>query len=266
MSVATVPAILLRTSPFSETSLILRFLTPDYGVVSVLARGVRTGASKGRSSLEIFQRGELTFAYTEGKDLHGFREFEPLGSPRGLASDLLRLSGASFLAEILLAHMEEAPNEALFLDFVEGVDRIAEGPSRDLPGCILAQAWAMLSDFGFPPSLDACLECGGPLPGNGLARFDRLAGGVRCASCASAGGGPRLGPQALSDLRSLVAGVPPSGLQGAEAHLAFVERYALHHLAMRHPFRSTPLLRAQLRTPEGRDPNPGREEYNAEEG
>jgi DNA repair protein RecO (recombination protein O) len=266
MSVVTVPAILLRTHPYSESSLILRFLTPDFGVTSVLARGIRSGASKGRAALEIFQRGALTFAYAEGKDLHGFREFEASGSPRGLGSDLLRLSGASFLAEILLAHAEEAANEGLFFDFVEGVERIADGPATEVPGWILAQAWVMLSDFGFPPSLEACLQCGGELPGNGFARFDRLAGGVRCASCASAGGGPRLGPKALSDLRALVAGVPPTELEGAEAHLAFVERYALHHLGMRHPFRSTPLLRAQLRPGAAGDPKPGGAEYNAQEG
>jgi DNA repair protein RecO (recombination protein O) len=256
MSLVTVPAVLLRSHPYSESSLVLRFLTPDHGIVSVLAKGVRKRSSRGETPLETFQRGALTFLHREERDLHGFRDFKAASSSRPLAGDLLRFSGASFLAELVLSHILQEANPALFEHLVSLLERLGAAPVGELSGLVLSGAWTLLLDFGFPPSLDTCLGCGRPLPGPGFARFDVAGGGLRCGACSTEGTGPRLGPEAQAALRAMVAGAPPSELRGAPAHLSLVERYALHHLDGRRPFHATTLLRSVLRKveAEGREP------------
>ncbi len=251
MSLVTVPAVLLRSHPYSESSLILRFLTPEFGVVSVLARGVRRRSSRGEAPMETFQRGLLTFHHRDDRDLHGFRDFQPHSSPRVLAADLLRFSGASFLAELVLTHALQGQNIDLHRRVVGLLERLESGPAQGLAGAILGGAWSLLVEFGFPPSVEACLGCGAPLPGEGLGRFDLEGGGIRCSACADRGVGPRMGPEAQSVLRQFLSGRPPLHLRGGVAHLSLVERYALHHLGGRRPFQTTPLLRDALGRLEG---------------
>ncbi len=246
MSVVTVPAVLLRSYPYSESSLVLRFLTPEHGVVSALAKGVRRRSSRGETPMETFQRGSLTFLYREERELHGFRDFQSPISSRPLAGDLLRFSGASFLAELVLTHTMQEANSRLFTHLVGLLDRIETEARAELPGVILSGAWTLLLDFGFPPALAECLDCGEELPGEGMGRFDVEGGGIRCGVCARGGEGPRIGPEAQVDLRRLVSGTPSGPLRGAAAHLSLVERYALYHLAGRRPFHATTLLRTSL--------------------
>jgi DNA repair protein RecO (recombination protein O) len=196
--------------------------------------------------METFQRGSLTFLYREERDLHGFRDFQSPITSRPLAADLLRFSGASFLAELVLTHTMQEANPRLFAHLVELLDRIESESREELPGVILSGAWTLLLDFGFPPFLAECLHCGEALPGDGMGRFDVEGGGIRCGACARGGEGPRIGPEAQEDLRRLVAGDPPGPLRGAPAHLSLVERYALYHLAGRRPFHATTLLRSSL--------------------
>ncbi len=272
MSVRTTPAVLLRAHPWSESSHVLRFLTPGLGVVGVVARGVRSRSSKGGAPLETFARGELTLDFRPERELHGYRDFVPgPGNPRGLGRALLALSGASYLAELVLAHALEEGHPALHERFVEAISALEEAEARALPGIFLAAGWGILDDFGFPPRLDACVRCGGDPgggggagagpgenpggdpdgageadPGTALARFDFEAGGLLCPVCAGPRSGARLGPGARADLGRLAAGEPVGALRGALQHFGFLDHYARLHLGLDRPLKSEPLVRQAL--------------------
>ncbi|TVP49611.1 MAG: DNA repair protein RecO [Gemmatimonadales bacterium] len=261
VSALTVPAVLLRAHPYSESSRILRFLTPELGVVAVLARGVRTRNSRGASALETFARGELTMDFRLERDLQHFRDFRPdAGDPRRLGRDLLPFAGASYLAEMVLVHaMEEGEGSPeLFDHFTGALAELETASPERVPGVFLSAAWGILSDFGFPPDFRNCVVCGvsldaaeGDAPAEGgqeheLARFDIEAGGLRCAGCGGAGTGPRIGPGARAALTALAAGTPPDTLPGAAAHFGILDRFALVHLGLSRVFRSADLVRTAL--------------------
>lgn len=250
MSRVTVPGLLLRSYPYSETSRILRFLTPEYGIVSVVAKGVRRKSSKGEGAVDLFLEGELTFRYRPERDLHTLHDFRARPRHRGLGQDLARFAGASFLAELLLSHALQDENPRLYERTVEALRGLSSDPSEAVPGRILSGAWGILASFGFPPELDRCVRCGGGIAPDepGIGRFDLAAGGLRCPRCGEEAAGPRVGPGARRDLRALLAGAPPVPLAGARAHVALVEGYALQHLAGARPFRSTALLHSVLGT------------------
>lgn len=244
----TSPGILLRSHPYSESSRILRFLTPDHGIVAVVGKGVRKGAARGGGAIETFHEGTLTFSHREGRDLHTLTDFQPGGRRLALGSDVRRFVGASLLAEIVLAHQLEEGDPELYAWVRDALGLIAGAPAAEVPGAILASAWRTLAYFGFTPALETCVRCGREV-GSGEPpesdetphpRFDVAAGGLRCPECR--GGGPRLGPRARGDLSALIEGQVPPDLAGASAHLRLLERYALYHLGDRRPFRSFEML------------------------
>jgi len=262
----SLPAILLRSHPYGDTSLILRFLTPDLGVVAVVARGVRTQRSRGRSGgLELFARGRLELDHRSGRALHGFRGFEaePQASTQGLAREMLALAGASYLAELILAHtVEEEPQPELFPYVSAMIEALETAKPQALAFILLEAGWGILGSFGFPPSLDQCVACGTEVELSSsesdataqLVRFDLTAGGLRCKECADGGIGPRLGPKALEELREVVGGDRGAGgegapvpLQGALGLFRLMDRFARLHLGLERTFRSTSTVEERIR-------------------
>ncbi len=258
MSVRSSPALLLRSHPYSESSRILRFLTPDLGVVAVLARGVRSRSSKGEGGMETFDEGTLVFTHRPDRELHSFRDFQRTGGRRLLGTDLRRFAGASLLAEVLLAHTLEEGDPELFTWIVDTLRALATVPEDGIPARILTGVWRTLSHLGFTPSLDHCVRCGERVvfpEGEGapteFPRFDAAGGGLRCPRCAAEGSGGRMGPGATAHLRALLAGDPPDPLPGARVHLALLEGFVHHHLAGRRAFHSFALLAPLFGDPSG---------------
>ena len=252
MSLLTTRGILLRSHPYSESSRILRFLTPDHGIVAVIAKGARKRTSKGEGPMETFGQGTLTFAHREGRDLHTLREFERQpgsggpGGALGLGRDVRRFIGASLIAELILVHTLEEGDPDLYGWVLQAMDELSKAAEEEVPGRILAGAWKVVALLGFPPGLDHCVRCGAPVPSEGLARFDVAAGGLRCDGCAPEEGMRRVGPTARTHLRRLVAGETPAPLPGVSAHLGLLEAFTLHHLAPARRLRGFEMLRPLL--------------------
>lgn len=268
MSPVTTRAILLRSHPYSESSRVLRFYTRVLGLVSVMARGVRRGASKGRGAPGTFGEGVAVILVRESRELQSLREFTPRSARIGLAADLQRLAGASLAAELVLRHAGQEPHAGLYDLLSRGLDRLERAPSAVLAAEVLALGWSIVHLFGFGPELAACTGCGRTLDGDEMARFDLDAGGVRCSACDAPGGSRRIGPGARAQIARFLKGgacppaapssvasaplprdaAPPSGrpagtrldsppprdaappLPVAPAHLALLDDFVTRHL------------------------------------
>ena len=248
MSPVTTRAILLRSHPYSESSRVLRFYTRVLGLVSVMARGVRRGASKGRGAPGTFGEGVAVILVRESRELQSLREFTPRSARIGLAADLQRLAGASLAAELVLRHAGQEPHAGLYDLLSRGLDRLERAPSAALATEVLALGWSIVHLFGFGPELAACTGCGRTLDGDEMARFDLDAGGVRCSACDAPGGSRRIGPGARAQIArflkgdacpptapSSVASAPPPRdaappLPVAPAHLALLDDFVTRHL------------------------------------
>ncbi len=254
----TEEGILLRSHAYSESSRILRFLTPGHGLLSVMARGVRKRSGKGGGGVETFDQVTVVFAHRIDRDLHSARDVQVTRSRRRLASDMTRFAGASLLAELVLAHTLQGADPELYEVVRLSLDALETSPSDALAGILLSAGWGILAHAGFPPSIEQCASCGAAIPDEGLMGFFEDRGGILCPECSPAGGGGeaariRLGPGARADLQRLLQGDPPTPLRGAPSHLGLLERFALHHFGANRPFRSVPLLRPLLKEPgEGR--------------
>jgi DNA repair protein RecO (recombination protein O) len=67
-------ATLLRKVPWSETSLIVTWLTERFGTVRTVARGARRPKSEFAGALDLFYRADISFSISRKGDLHTLRE------------------------------------------------------------------------------------------------------------------------------------------------------------------------------------------------
>src|ERR1043165_6312994 len=93
--------LILRTRPLTETSLIVQWLTPDFGRIATVAKGARRAASPYRGKLDLFYLAELSFSRSRRSDLHLLREVVVRDTNRALREDLDRLRQASYAAALV---------------------------------------------------------------------------------------------------------------------------------------------------------------------
>ncbi len=242
MSLRSTSAVLLRSYPYSESSRILRFYTEELGVVGVLARGVRKSGGRRGGNLSTFCQGTLSLHHRENRDLQTFREFAPSKPRRGLAQHPLRLAGASVLAELVLQHAEGEGNPPLFWNLSRGLDGVESEPMELLLPRLLMEIWNLVRELGYEPILDRCVECGRPLEGGEVFRFDLPAGGLRCRDCQERAQGPRLGPRARLQLAGLLQGDLRETLMRPRAHLRLAGDFITYHISGGTPLRSMDVL------------------------
>lgn len=218
---------------YLETSRILRLLTRDAGVVSVLARGARNSRKRFGSALDLFAQGTAQLQLKPGRDLHTLAAFD-IDRPRsGLSSSLPRFSAATALAECVLrvVHDEAAPG--VFDVVGDGLDRIADAEPDGALSAGLGALWQLVAAVGFAPTVDVCANCHTPLSAGEDAVFSHGAGGALCPRCALlVPGGRRLPYAALAALDSWIQGTPVAlaNVAEARAHQRLFREFLSQHL------------------------------------
>ena len=66
--------IILRTRPLTDSSLIVQWLTAEYGRVSTVAKGARRPKSPYLGKLDLFYEAEFTVQRSRRSTLHNLRE------------------------------------------------------------------------------------------------------------------------------------------------------------------------------------------------
>ena len=66
--------LILRTRLFTETSLIVNWLTAEFGRISTVAKGARRAKSPFRGKLDLLYEAEFSFQRSQRSELHTLRE------------------------------------------------------------------------------------------------------------------------------------------------------------------------------------------------
>lgn len=226
-------AIVLHAFNYLETSRILRLLTRDAGVQTVLARGARNSRKRFGSALDLFAQGPTELQVKPGRDLHTLVSFD-VGHPRpGLSENLSRFAAAAALAECVLrvVHDESAPS--VFDGVGLGLDAIAGAHPDDALAAGLGALWTLVSAVGFSPTIDVCANCHADLSDDEDTMFSHVMGGAICGRCSSvAPGGRRLPADARAAIRGWLAGetvvLTTEGAQ--KAHQRLFREFVSQHL------------------------------------
>ena len=249
MPLVSVSALILQAFPYSDTSKILRLLTREYGVQSVIAKGALRPKSRFGGVLEPFTEGVASFVLRESRELHTLTGFELIKSRQSLGHNLVHFGGASLVAELVMRVGSEERDPTLFDVLLHALDCIEQAEPPMSEGVVLAQAWSLISHLGFAPALDECISCGRPIEEQEEVIFDYTAGGVRCLECGAGLGGRLVPAAARSILRNLVEGHAVS-LERSAAHWRLLSRYLSHHVLEGQILHSLSFLAAATRDAE----------------
>jgi len=146
--------LILRTRPLTETSLIVHWLTPDFGRISTVARGARRPKSPFRGKLDLFYVCEFTFARSRRSDLHNLREVALRETHSALRRELGWLEQASYATELLEQTTETDTPLPEFFRLLSGfLQHLPAHPPQ--PRSIFAFEMRLLRELGQSPDLGA---------------------------------------------------------------------------------------------------------------
>jgi DNA repair protein RecO (recombination protein O) len=238
-------SIILQAFPYGDTSKILRLLTREHGVRSVIAKGAQRPKSRFGGVLESFTEGEAQFFAREGRDLHTLGGFDLLKSRQSIGRNLVAFTGASLIAELALRFGTDEPQPSIFQTVADSLDEIATADAHLLQEIVISDVWVLVSLFGFRPEMDSCVGCGEVLPPAATARFDVEGGGVACVRCRPVG--RALDPASRRELRQMVEGrASRHPFTSPSLQRALVRAFLITHLARDYTLRSLEMFLQQL--------------------
>jgi DNA repair protein RecO (recombination protein O) len=239
-------ALVLRTFEFSESSLVVWFLTREHGRLHALARGARRPRSDFDGALESFLRCDIGCYRKKGRELDRLAELKLRDLHLPLRRSLERLTCAAYLTELCCETVQlDDPDPELYDLMVTALAGLARGPLRELQSLVLATEGRLLRALGLFPSLERCVACD-RVVAEPKVRFDGARGGVLCAEHGE--GSLRCHRGSLLSFARLVEGGGGGPVVLARATMLELRRLlgATWRAQLEGRLRSLPALEAQL--------------------
>src|SRR5437016_8364040 len=144
--------LILRTRLLTETSLIVHWLTPDFGRLATAAKGARRSNSPFRGKLDLFYLADFSFSRSRCSELHTLREMVLRQTHTVLREELAYLRQASYCAALIERTTEtETPLPALFELMTGFLDHLPTRPPAPLT--LVAFQMKLLTELGLKPDL-----------------------------------------------------------------------------------------------------------------
>lgn len=143
--------IVLRVIRYSESSLILHWLTEDAGRISTMARGALRSKSEFRGKLDLFHQCQLSFQRSNRSTLHQLREISLTKVFDRIARDMEKVKQATYVAQLISKSTEEdTPTDGLFGLLLNFLEKLNKTPETDLLH-ILHFEFCLLQILGLEP-------------------------------------------------------------------------------------------------------------------
>jgi DNA repair protein RecO (recombination protein O) len=150
MMIESGAGIILRTLPLTETSLIVNWLSPNFGRIATVAKGARRPKSPFSGKLDLFYEADISLGRSRSSDLHTLREVNVRQTNAALRLDVDKLRQAAYAAAFIVQATEtETPLPEVF----ELLRRFLETLCAHvpLPQLIPAFEIKMLVELGLEP-------------------------------------------------------------------------------------------------------------------
>ncbi|HEX3797188.1 MAG TPA: DNA repair protein RecO [Verrucomicrobiae bacterium] len=149
----TTHGLVLRTRPLTETSLIVHWLTPDFGRLATVAKGARRSKSPFAGKLDLFYLADFSFQRSRRSELHALREVSLRETHAALRNEIEYLQQASYCIALIEQTTEmEAPIPEIFSLFANVLAHLPKQPPQ--PQTLFAFEIKLLSELGLQPDLE----------------------------------------------------------------------------------------------------------------
>ncbi len=153
------PVYILQHKPYRETSLILEVFSQDFGLLSVLAKGVRKQKSKTAGLLLPFAR--LNMSYFDRNQLKLLLDAEYVQH-----HDLQKLSlyCGFYVNELIQRFLHKHdPDPELFMLYQHCLQQLADSPGQQVESCLRYFELDLLQQVGYGVQLDVDALSGEPV-------------------------------------------------------------------------------------------------------
>ncbi|HMP75674.1 MAG TPA: DNA repair protein RecO [Kiritimatiellia bacterium] len=178
------PAIVLRQHPYTETSRVITWLTPDEGRLNTLIKGAMRPKSAFLGQIDLFYTCELLYYGRNRDGLPATREVTPLQTRERLRGDWRACAVASYLCSLVSRATPEKATQHDVFNWLEAAldDVAAHGASSAI---LCWHELRLLDLLGHAPQLRACRTCGAPATETGERAFSAKDGVWWCPDCAA---------------------------------------------------------------------------------
>lgn len=144
--------LILRTRPLTETSLIVHWLTLEFGRLATVAKGACRPKSPFRGKLDLFYQADFSFSRSRRSELHSLREVSLLDVRAALRHDLGYVQQAAYCIRLLEQTTEtETPLQPLFELLCGFLDSLPTHPPQTQN--VFALELKLLAELGLQPDL-----------------------------------------------------------------------------------------------------------------
>jgi len=181
MGLFSTEAIALKGKDLGEADRLITFFTREVGKKRAVANGARRIRSNMSALVQPFTVSRL-YIY-QGSSLSRVRSGEILENNLALREDLLLMTAASYLAEMVDYLLEEDdPQEEVFILLLNSLTILKEKGVQ--PILLRSFEIRLISMLGYQPRLEHCVKCTREIKtGKGKAFFSIGQGGIKCSNC-----------------------------------------------------------------------------------
>ena len=175
-------AIVLGRRDFSESDRMLTLFSREFGKIDAIAKGARKPQSRKTGHVELFMR--TNFLFAKGREMNIITQAEMVEAYAGLREDLVRMTYASYLVELLNRFTADEDKHIGEYDLLANGLRWLEKTADVL---LVARYYELrlLGLAGYQPRLFHCVVCGEPIEEQDQF-FSAELGGLLCPNCQTA--------------------------------------------------------------------------------
>lgn len=162
MKIFQTEGLFLRSFPLSESDKVVACLTPDFGLIRLVAKGSRKLKSRFSGTLEPFSIAQIDFYRREDGDLGILRQVELRHSYFHLAKKINVVAALAYFGELLTNFAPpHEPNQVLYRmsrSCFEAVSEVADNLEKVAVGVLYFEMWILRLN-GYLPDIRTCGEC-----------------------------------------------------------------------------------------------------------
>ncbi len=172
-----IEGIIISEQAYGETSKIINVLTPDRGIISLMAKGARKLKSDLANVSSKLNYGYFNIYYKENK-LSTLVSVDVINSFKNVRKDIEKISYVSFLLDLSNQVMKHNPHKLIFTNLLASLKKIDEGFDPIIITNIIELKYLDL--LGVMPILDCCSGCGKT---SNIVTLSNIKGGYVCSNC-----------------------------------------------------------------------------------
>lgn len=173
-----IEGIVVSEVDYKESSKIINILTPEYGIIGVIARGTKRVNSVLKSVATKMTYGYFHVKYSEN-GLSTLIEVDVIDMFRNIKRDISLMSYAVYLLELADRVYKHDNNRNVYDTLIASLKKIDEGYDYKIIANIFELK--MLDYLGIRPVVDECVNCGSK---HDIVTISSYKGGYLCKNCA----------------------------------------------------------------------------------